>query len=140
MDVRIADERILVFTERVTHEVARAQAWARRAEAFGTFAKMAGLLTRAKDEDYELVYSEKRLQPFWKVVAHARSRYERLHDYDVQVAAEVKRVEIDGIEREAQGGRFRLQGRETCEEEVRRQLFVDGLSGAEDPSLGADLG
>jgi hypothetical protein len=74
MDVKIADERLLVFTDRVTDEVARAKAWARRAEAFGAFAKMAGLLTRSKNEDYELVYSEKRLQPFWKVVAYARSR------------------------------------------------------------------
>jgi hypothetical protein len=51
----------------------------------------------------------------------------------------VKTVEVDGIERRVEAGCFRLQGRETCEEEIRRQLFVDGLSGAEDPSLAGYL-
>jgi hypothetical protein len=77
MEVEIAEERILVFSDRVTDEVARAKAWAQRLEAFGTMAKLGGFLARPKDDEFEVVYSEKRLQPFWRIASYALSKYER---------------------------------------------------------------
>jgi len=69
MDVEIAQERILVFTDRIGPDAAEGMAWAKRLEAFGALARMSGLLSRPKDEAFEVVYREKRLQPFWRIAS-----------------------------------------------------------------------
>ncbi len=131
MDVAIAEERILVFADRVGAEVAEAKAWGKRVEAFGTLARMSGLLARPKDEEFEVIYREKRLQPFWRIASRAVSKYERDRAYSINLAPEVKRVVIDGQERPIDGHKTTVAGRESCEEESHRQVLVDGLSGAE---------
>jgi len=139
MEVAIAEERILVFADRVGAEVAEAKAWAKRVEAFGTLARMSGLLARPRDEEFEIVYREKRLQPFWRIASHATSRYERSRTYAINLAPEVQRVVIDGQERAIEGHRTSVTGQESCEEESRRQVLVDGLTGAETLTLSAYL-
>jgi len=139
MDVAIAGERILVFSDRVGAEVAEAKAWAKRIEAFGTLARMSGLLSRPKDEEFEVVYREKRLQPFWRIASHAVSKYERARTYTIALAPEVKRVMIDGEERRIDGHKTTVTGHESCEEESRRQVLVDGLTGAESLALNVYL-
>jgi hypothetical protein len=139
MEVEIAEERILVFPDRVSADVAEAMAWARRLEAFGAFARVAGFLARPKDDEFEVVYREKRLQPFWRIAACAFSRYERSRAYPIELAPEVKRVTIEGRERDIDGHRIALEGRETCEEETRRQMLIDGLTGVEADALAAYL-
>ena len=137
MEVAIAEERILVFADRVGAEVAEAKAWAKRVEAFGTLARMSGLLNRPRDEEFEIVYREKRLQPFWRIASHATSKYERSRTYAINLAPEVKRVVIDGEDRAIDGHKTTVTGHESCEEESRRQVLVDGLTGAETLSLAA---
>lgn len=139
MEVAIAEERILVFSDRVGAEVAEAKAWAKRVDAFGTLARMSGLLARPKDEEFEVVYREKRLQPFWRIASRAISKYERSRQYAIILAPEVKRVVIDGQERTVEGHRTTVTGHESCEEESRRQVLVDGLTGAETLALSAYL-
>jgi hypothetical protein len=139
MEVEIAEERILVFSDRVGAEVAEAKAWAKRVEAFGTLARMSGLLARPKDDEFEVVYREKRLQPFWRIASRAFARYERSRTYAIALAPEVKTVVIDGHHRPVEGHRTTVTGQESCEEESRRQVLVDGLSGAENMALGAYL-
>jgi hypothetical protein len=131
MEVAIAEERILVFADRVGAEVAEAKAWGRRVEAFGTLARMSGLLARPKDDEFEVIYREKRLQPFWRIISRAVSKYERSRTYAINLAPEVKRVVIDGQDRMIDGHKTTVAGRESCEEESHRQVLVDGLSGAE---------
>ncbi len=128
MNVELADERILVFADRFTMDHAEGRAWAKRAEAFGTLAKLGGLLNRAAADDYELVYRERRLQPFWRVSATAVSAYERTRDYQVRVEPEVRSVLVDGEERTVLNGAFRVTGLESCREEVSREVFYDGLT------------
>jgi hypothetical protein len=139
MEVAIAEERILVFADRVDAEVAEAKAWGKRVEAFGTLARMSGLLARPRDEEFEVVYREKRLQPFWRIASHMICKYERSKTYSINLAPEVTRVVIDGQERSVEGHKTTVSGRESCEEESRRQVLVDGLSGAEVPGLAAYL-
>ena len=139
MEVTIAEERILVFSDRVGAEVAEAKAWAKRVEAFGTLARMSGLLARPKDEEFEIVYREKRLQPFWRIASRAFARYERSRTYAIALAPEVKTVVVDGHHRPIEGHRITVTGHESCEEESRRQVLVDGLSGAENMALAAYL-
>jgi hypothetical protein len=139
MQVAIAEERILVFSDRVGAEVAEAKAWAKRVEAFGTLARMSGLLSRPKDEEFEVVYREKRLQPFWRIASRAVSKYERARSYAIALAPEVKSVTIDGQARAIEGHKTTITGHECCEEESRRQVLVDGLTGAENLALNAYL-
>jgi hypothetical protein len=139
MEVAIAEERILVFADQVGAEVAEAKAWGKRVEAFGTLARMSRLLARPKDEEFEIVYREKRLQPFWRIASHMICKYERSRTYSISLAPEVTRVVIDGQERAVEGHKTTVGGRESCEEESRRQVLVDGLSGAEVPGLAAYL-
>lgn len=42
MEVQIAEERIIVLEDRFTMEIAEERVWARRADAFGTVAKIGG--------------------------------------------------------------------------------------------------
>jgi hypothetical protein len=55
------------------------------------------------------------------------------------LGAEVKQVVVDGAARTIKNHRIALFGDESCEEETRRQLLADGLSGAEDHALAAYL-
>jgi hypothetical protein len=139
MQVDIAEERILVFSDRVGAEAAEAKAWAKRIEAFGTLARMSGLLSRPKDEEFEVVYREKRLQPFWRIASRALSKYERARTYIIALAPEVKWVTIDGQARAIENHKTTVTGHESCEEESRRQVLVDGLTGAENLGLSAYL-
>jgi hypothetical protein len=139
MEVEIAEERILVFADRVGPHEAEGMAWAKRIEAFGTLARMTGFLARPKDDEFEVVYREKRLQPFWRIVSRAVSIYERARDYPIVLAPEVKSVTVDGAARTIKDRRIVLSGYESCEEETRRQVLVDGLTEAPDDGLAAYL-
>ena len=116
MQVELADERVFILKDRFTAEHAEGRAWAKRIEAFGTMAKMAGLLSKPKDDEFEVVYRERRLQPFWRLAVSAVCAYERSRDYAVKVAPEVQSVNVDGQDRAVSGGQFMLRGLETCRE------------------------
>ena len=102
MDVEIAEERIFVLTDRFTLDHAEGRAWSRRADAFGTVARLGGLLNRSASEDYECVYRERRLQPFWRLHATAVAEYERSRSYTVPVSPSKTRTAF----RAAWGRRF----------------------------------
>ncbi|HWA64129.1 MAG TPA: hypothetical protein VG939_22360 [Caulobacteraceae bacterium] len=139
MHVELAEERILVLSDRVTMENAEARAWARRVEAFGTMAKLGGLLGKTRDDEYECVYRERRLQPFWRLSTHARFAYDRWRDYQIAVAPEVREVEVAGETKTVADRRITVSGLEHCAEEVKRDLFFDGLTGQPDPKLAVYL-
>jgi hypothetical protein len=139
MDVEIAEQRILVFSDRFSASEAEERAWTKRVEAFGTIAKMAGFLSRPKDDEFEVIYRERRLQPFWRIASLATCAYERSRDYRVGLAPEVRRVTIDGQEMTVEVHHFTIRGVESCREESRRQMLVDALTGEEGPKLAAYL-
>ncbi len=135
MNVEIAEERILVLADKYTLEHAEGRAWSRRVEAFGTMAKMAGLLAKPKDDEFECIYRERRLQPFWRIATTAVFAYERRRDYQVAVPPEVRSVTVAGEDRPVVDRKFALSGLESCREELKRELFIDGLTGQQDPKL-----
>jgi len=96
MDVELAEERILVLADRFNLDHAEGRAWAKRTDAFGTVAKLGGLLNRAGSDDYECVYRERRLQPFWRLHSRTVAAYERTRSYGVPVAPEVRTVTVTG--------------------------------------------
>jgi hypothetical protein len=139
MNVELAEERVIVLPDPTTMEAAEQRAWARRVEAFGTLARMSGLLNKPKDDEFELVYKERRLQPFWRIAATAIYAYERTKTYGVKVAREVQSVVIAGETKTVSRDEFTLTGLESCREETHKQFLYDGLSKAADADLGVYL-
>jgi hypothetical protein len=135
VDVEIAQERLVVLTDRFNLDHAEGRAWARRAEAFGTVARIGGLLGRAAADDYECVYRERRLQPFWRLHASSTAEYERTRTYSVAVAPGVRSVVVAGETHEAAQGQLRISGLESCREQTEREFLFDGLTRAETPAL-----
>ena len=128
MNIELAEERILILPDPSSMELAENRAWLKRIEAFGTMARMSGLINRPKDDEFELVYKERRLQPFWRVAARATYAYERQRSYAVKVAPEVRSVVLAGEEKVVTGGAFGLSGLEICREENRREFLFDGAA------------
>ena len=139
MDVEIAEERIVALTDRFTLDHAEGRAWSRRADAFGTVAKLGGLLNRSTSEDYECVYRERRLQPFWRLHATAVAEYERTRNYAVPVSPSVRSVRLLGETVDVDQGQLRISGLETCRDESSREHLFDGLTKAENPNLATYL-
>ncbi|WP_457099080.1 hypothetical protein [Microbacterium sp. P5_E9] len=135
MEVEVAEERILLLTDRFSLDHAEGRAWSRRADAFGTGAKLGGLLNRATSEDYECVYRERRLQPFWRLHVTTVAEYERTRTYAVPVASSVRSVQIAEQTLLVSQGRFVLSGLESCRDENARAFAYDGLTRAENPTL-----
>lgn len=135
MEVEIAQERIVVLADRFNLDHAEGRAWARRAEAFGAVARIGGLLGRTGADDYECVYRERRLQPFWRLHAHSTAEYERTRSYAVDVAPAVRSVVVAGETLTVTLGQVRLSGLESCREESEREFLFDGLTRAETPAL-----
>ena len=135
MNVDLAEERVLFHPDRFNMDHAEGRAWSQRMEAFGTLAKLSGFLSKPKDEDFELVYRERRYQPYWRIVAGATYVYERARTYEVPVAPEVKSVNIDGKDHPVATSRFSIAGTESCREDVRTEALFDGVSKALDTGL-----
>ena len=107
MQVELAEERVFRITSRISPEEAEGRAWARRADAFGAIARVAGLFGQNKDEPFEVVYRERRLQPFWRAAASTHRAYERTRDYPVKVAADVEQVRVGDAVLKVTGGYVR---------------------------------
>lgn len=136
MEISLADERALLLKEQLTLEQAEGRAWSRKLDAFGRMAKMGGLLQRPKDDDFELIYKERRFHPFWHVVCSTRYVYERQREFPLTLSgSEVERVTFDDQEYEVVNGRIILIGTEHCREEPQREVYIDGYTGEETPAL-----
>jgi hypothetical protein len=139
MQVELTEERIFRILPRISREEAEIRAWARRTDAFGAFSKVAGLLSKPKDDTFEIVYREQRLQPFWRCVATSICAYERKRTYTVKVAEPVQTVVIGGVTLTAVGGQVQVPGLESCREESRREAYFDGLTKQQRGDLSAYL-
>lgn len=135
MNVELADERILILADRFSMEHAEGRAWTKRIDAFGTLAKMTGFLKQPKDEEFEIAYRERRLQPFWRIAVSSVQAYERKREYTINVAPEVQSVVLGGETRSITGSKFQVSGQEYCREENRKEVFFDGLTKLQNPGL-----
>ena len=136
MQINVADQRILLFSDQLTPEVAKQKSWEKKTMAFDAISKVTSFLSRPKDEDFELVYQEHRYQPFWHVVAKARYVYERTADYQVGVSGpEVKAVTFQKTKYEVTNGHFHTSVLEHCQQDEEEEVFVSGVSGQAQPEL-----
>ncbi|OYW42555.1 MAG: hypothetical protein B7Z38_04540 [Rhodobacterales bacterium 12-64-8] len=139
MQVEIAEERILLLADSIGADQARTLAWAKRSEAFGAFARIGGLLSRPKDEDYEIVYSELRLQPLWRISASTTYVYERQRQHKLKLSGEVNAVTLGGESFSASKGAATITLIENCHEASQKDWLFDGLTKQGDPGLKAYL-
>ena len=129
MDVRLAEERVLLLPDYLDLEAARTKAAARRVDAFGTLAKVAGLLSKPKPDDIELVYQERRLQPYWGMTCTAVCAYERTRRHVLKLPPEVRQIAIADQTWDVQAQAAALQVLEICREEIRKEAMFDALTG-----------
>jgi hypothetical protein len=129
MNVELAEERILILTDRFSMEHAEGRAWTKRIDAFGAMAMMGGLLSKPRDDEFETVYRERRMQPFWRIASKAIYSYERRREYPITVGPEVTSIEICDDVKPVVNGRITVSGLESCHEERRREVLIDGLTG-----------
>ncbi len=140
MEISLADERALLLKEQLTLEQAEGRAWSRKLDAFGRMAKMGSFLQRPKDDDFELIYKEHRIEPFWHIECQARYVYERRREFSIPISgAEVEKVTVDGQEYGVNDGRLILYGIEHCREEPREEVFIDGYTNQSIPELSSYL-
>jgi hypothetical protein len=139
MNVHFAEERILLLADRLTLDQAEGRAWTKRTDAFGAFAKIGGLIARPKDEEFEIIYRERRLQPFWRLSVHTDYTYERRREQRFKVGAEVQSVIVAGETFGAFNREVALAMTELCREEARKEYVFDGLTKAAAPGLKAYL-
>lgn len=139
MNVELADERFLILTDRFSMDHAEGRASTKRIDAFGTLAKVTGFLTKPKEDDFELVYRERRLQPFWRLTCAADYLYERTRRYAVKVPSAVETVSAYGQTLSAVEGEISFEGLETCREAVRKESLYDALTKQPDGALGRYL-
>ncbi|MCE9586155.1 hypothetical protein K8R04_02440 [Candidatus Uhrbacteria bacterium] len=129
MEINIATQRILLLKDQVTPEIAKERAWQKKVTAFDAFSKVTSLLSKPKDEDFTLVYSEHRYEPFWHVVANARYEYIRSANYQVETSGkEVKTVTVHDVKYEVQNDHIHIPVQEHCFQEEHEDLIVDGIT------------
>jgi hypothetical protein len=130
VEFAIAEERAYLLREELSPEQAKEKAWDRKTSVFGGLSR---LVFRPKGEDVQIVYSEKRYEPFWHVMCRTSYVYDRHRKFTVPVSGpEVKRV-TSGDQQFVLGEQphFILSGTEHCEEQEEKEVFVDAVTGEE---------
>ena len=72
MQIEVANQRILLLRDQVSPPDAKEKAWQKRVSAFDAISKVTSFLSKPKDDDFVLTYSEHRYEPFWHVITSAR--------------------------------------------------------------------
>lgn len=128
MEITLAPERLFRLLPQVSLEEASQRLEGKKVALIaGT---LGSFLSRPNADDFQLTYSEARLEPIWHVVVRVRNVYERTKSFQLQVTGpEVKQVRILDQSLAVDGSKgITLQGMEFCEEErvVDRAFAGDG--------------
>ena len=127
-NIHIDGEKLLVLEDVLGMEKAKSLANDQKIKAFGL---LAGLLSRPKPEDIDIVYEEKRFEAFWHVLGSSHFEYKRRKIYHVPVEGMVQDVELYGQTFTANQARkdLELEGVERCIEEYHEEIMVDARTG-----------
>jgi hypothetical protein len=134
MDISLGEPRIYGLDPRLPVEELRRRADEKKVGALGS--GFGGLLQRPKADDVVLAASQRRVEPFWHVACTAHYVYDRSRLYTVPASAtDVRSVTILGsdfpVVPSGKGpAAFAMEALEHCAEDVRDELFVDGLTGS----------
>lgn len=140
MEISVAEERILLLKEQLSAAEAEEIAWKRKSDAFGAIQKMTSFLNRPKEDDFELAYKEHRYEPFWHIAATAKYIYDRKTQHQwPATGTEVTTLTLENKKYDVQNGHITVSVIEHCNQEERQEIFVEGLSGTQQPTLGSYL-
>jgi hypothetical protein len=140
MDIRVADQRILLFADQISADDAKQLSWEKKTSAFDALSKMTSFLSRPKDDDFELLYSEHRYQPFWHVIAKARYVYDRTAQYQIAPnGSEVQSVTLEKTDYVVTNGHLHVSVMEHCSQDEQDEVYVDGVTGKNNPELASYL-
>jgi hypothetical protein len=132
MEITVSDQKVFLIEPQVPFESAREKAWDQKMAAFGSLSR---LLLRPKADEIKVASIEKRFDPLWEIKAHKRIVFDRGREYRVPVGdGTVKGVTVAGTDYATADGpprHFIVRGMEHCEDDVRLERLIDGLSGAE---------
>ncbi|MCD6553045.1 MAG: hypothetical protein J7M16_03425 [Anaerolineae bacterium] len=135
MEITLADEKAYVLKPVLSWEQAKERAWDKKIQVFSK--GLTSLFSRPKSEEVEIVYSERRLEPFWHVACSAHYVYDRTRQYTIPIPQpEVQSVTLYGHDFPVEGKgtrRITITGTEHCHEEHEREAFFDSVSGEEQP-------
>lgn len=140
MNVELAEERILLLPDKLGAQQSEGRAWSKRTDAFGAFAKLGGFLNKPKDEDYEVVYRELRLQPFWRLSASSTYVYERQRQHKLKVGVEVEAISLGEQKYPAVNREVTVTVTECCNESTQRDWLFDGITKKAEPTLKSYIG
>ena len=136
MKTTVADERMLMLTDQLTKEEAQEIAWKKKVDAFGAVNKVASFLSKPKDEDFKLIYTEHRYQPIWHIKGISEYTYDRKTNYEWPVSGgEVVEVTVEGKNYTVQNGKIKLTAVDSCHQEQEINEFIDGLTGQKNQQL-----
>ena len=136
MQIEVANQRILLLKDRLSPQEAKDVAWQKKLNAFDAFSKVTSFLSKPKDEDFSLTYSEHRYEPFWHVVSRARYEYTRTTNYQIASSGkEVKTVTIHDTKYDVLNGHIHVPVLEYCLQEERDERVLDGITGKDAPLL-----
>jgi hypothetical protein len=128
MEIQLAEQKIFALNEKLPAEQARLRAMDKRS---GLFVSGIGtLLQRPKPEEVELIATQKRMEPFWRVSCATRQVYDRTRKFSVPVTGtEVQSVTLQGADYPVANRAFTLDAVEHCRDEDRQSMFFDAVSG-----------
>jgi hypothetical protein len=136
MQIEVATQRMLLLKDRLSPAQAKEIAWQKKLAAFDTLSKMTSFLSKPKDEDFSLTYTEHRYEPFWHVVAKATYEYTRNTNYQIAAGGkEVKSVTLHETKYDVLNGHIHVPVLEYCLQEERDEKLLDGLTGKDAPQL-----
>jgi len=136
MQIEVANQRILLLKDLLSPQQAKDIAWQKKVGAFDALSKVTSFLSKPKDEDFSLTYSEHRYEPFWHVISRARYEYTRTTNYQTAASGkEVKTVTIHDTKYEVLNGHIHLPVLEYCLQEERDEKVLDGITGKDAPQL-----
>jgi len=134
VDISLGEPKIYGLDPRIPMEELRRRAEEKKTGALGS--GLGGFLARPKPEDVQLIATQQRVEPFWHVACTAHYVYDRTRMYTVPASApDVRSITLLGSDfGVVQSGKnppaFALEACEHCTEDIRDELFVDGLSGS----------
>lgn len=131
MEIKVAEQRAYQLIEQLSWQEVRERAWDKKGDAFGALSKW---IMRPNPREIQISYEEKRYEPFWHVVCRTHYVYDRSRQYPIIVGGpQVSRVTIQGVDYtpavENNVARVMLQGVEHCQEDARREVLVDAITG-----------
>lgn len=136
MEIVVSDQQIFLFDNQLSLQDAETKAWEKKITAFDVISKFGSFLSHPKDDDFELVYCEHRYQPFWHVVTQAHYIYDRNTEYQIETGGpEVKSVTYLAKQYEAIKGHICFYVTEHCVQEEENEIFVDAVTGKNQPEL-----